>query len=174
MSSLTSFMVLLHCAIILLTISLPLIACDLISETCNQTPNDRLCISTLRKDNRSRDADIAGLALIMVDAVEDKANSTLESIKELQKSNLKLANALMECKENYNIILKIDIPKSIGSLRKNPRFAEHGMADAVIEAQGCEESFNQQLKSPLTDMNHAVYDLSVVALSIIRMILHIF
>lgn len=74
----------------------------------------------------------------------------------------------MEWNENYNVILRIDIQKDIGSLRENPRFAEPGMVDADIEAQGCEGSLNKLVKSPLHDMNRAAYDLSVIALSIIR------
>lgn len=170
MTNLTCFIALLAC-----TMLLPLGSGDLISETCSQTPNDRLCATTLRKDNRSRDADIAGLALIVVDALQVKANATFQQIRGIQKSNIRLANALMICNENYNVILKIDIPKAVGSLRqKNPRLAEHGMADAGIEAQGCESSFEKPTKSPLSDMNDAVYDLSVVALSIIRIMLHRF
>ncbi|KAL3508196.1 hypothetical protein ACH5RR_033578 [Cinchona calisaya] len=159
---------------LLLIIFLPLISCDLISETCDQTPNDRLCVTVLRRDNRSHGADVSGLAMIIIEAVRDEANSTLESIKELKKSNITLANALMECQENYNVIMRIDIPKAIGSLRDNPRFAEHGMADAGIEAQGCEGSLGEQVESPLTDMNSLVNDLSVIALSIIRIMLHRF
>nr|ABI17897.1 invertase inhibitor [Coffea canephora] len=172
MRNFTSFMLLFPYALVVLTIVPPLISCDLISETCDQTPNDRLCVKILRKDNRSLDADVAGLALVAVEAVRDKANSTLQSIKELKRSNLTLANALMECQENYYVILRIDVPKAVGSMRENPRLAEHGMADAVIEAQGCEASLNKLEQSPLADVNAAVYDLSVVALSIIRIMLH--
>ncbi|CAI9119043.1 OLC1v1020697C1 [Oldenlandia corymbosa var. corymbosa] len=174
-------------ALSVICLVLPMLCnCDLISETCSETPNERLCVATLRKQNGSKDAkQVAELALLMVEAVQVKANETLSYIRGVQKSDLKLANTLMMCNENYNVILKVDIPKALASLKgknKDPRFAEHGMADAGTEAQGCESSFdgvkvdgaNTKSRDDLLGLNNVVFELSVVALSIIRKILHRF
>ncbi|KAI5650948.1 hypothetical protein M9H77_36953 [Catharanthus roseus] len=144
---------------------------DLISTTCDQTPNDNLCISTLKRDPRSRKADVAGLGLIMIDAVKIKATSALDQITKIQKSNSLLKNSLMECSENYNLILKSDIPKSIRSFRENPKLAENGMAASAVEAQGCENSLRGSKISPdFTQLNQSVYELSNIARAIIRAI----
>lgn len=144
---------------------------DLIENTCKNTPNYQLCVSTLQSDPRSFDTDVYGLGLVLVDAVKAKATFTVDSIKKLKGSNPEFILPLIECSILYNAILKADIPEAIEALRKGvPKFAENGMIDAALEVQICENSFKQS-NSPLTRMNKDVYDLSVVAKSIIRMLL---
>lgn len=144
---------------------------DLIENTCRNTPDYQLCLSTLLSDPRSFDADTYGLGLVIVDALKDKATSTVNAINRLKRSNPEFILPLIECSILYNAILKADIPEAIEGLRKGvPKFAEAGMADTAVEVQGCENSFKQP-NSPLTDMNKEVYDLSAVAKSIIRMLL---
>ncbi|CDO98741.1 unnamed protein product [Coffea canephora] len=144
---------------------------DLIENTCRNTPDYQLCFSTLLSDPRSFDADTYGLGLIIVDALKDKATSAVNAINRLKGSNPEFIRPLIKCSISYNAILKADIPEAIEGLRKGvPKFAEYGMADTAVEVQGCENSFKQS-NSPLTDLNKQVYDLSIVAKSIIRMLL---
>ncbi|KAL3508193.1 hypothetical protein ACH5RR_033575 [Cinchona calisaya] len=146
---------------------------ELIESTCKNTPNYQLCVTILLSDSRSFDTDIYGLGLVVVDALKDKATSTVEYINKLKGSNPEFSLPLIQCSIMYNAILKADIPQAIEGLRKGvPKFAEDGMADTAVEVQGCENSFKQSNNnSLLTDMNQDVYDISVVAKSIIRMLL---
>ncbi|CAI9119045.1 OLC1v1020699C1 [Oldenlandia corymbosa var. corymbosa] len=149
---------------------------DLIESTCKNTPNYQLCITTLESDPRSLDPNtsVFGLGLIVVDALKNKATATMEKINRLKGSNIPdFAIPVMECSMMYNAILKADIPVAIEGLRKGvPKFAESGMDDAALEVQNCDNSFKKQVKySPISGMNQDVYDLSLVAKSIIRLLL---
>lgn len=150
---------------------------DFIESTCKNTPNDQLCVSTLQSDPRSFDAtEVDVLGLVIVDAIKSKATAAMEIIKNLRSSSSSnsgpdLGGPLFECSVQYNAILKADVPVAIEALTKGiPKFADHGMVDAAVEAQGCENGF-QGSNSPLTDINQAVFDLSLVARSIIKMLL---
>ncbi|KAL2459357.1 Cell wall/vacuolar inhibitor of fructosidase 1 [Forsythia ovata] len=144
---------------------------NLIETTCKNTPNYQLCISTLRANPGSINTDVAGLGLIMVDAVKAKAKETRNAIEKLKGSRPELGNALNECTKGYNAILEADVPEAVEALTKgNPKFAENGMADSSVEAVLCEDRF-KQVTSPLTVLNNAVRDLSDVARAIIRNLL---
>lgn len=43
---------------------------DIVDGTCKRTPDYTLCVSLLRSDPRSSSADIAGLAIILVDQIK--------------------------------------------------------------------------------------------------------
>ncbi|KAI5650946.1 hypothetical protein M9H77_36951 [Catharanthus roseus] len=144
---------------------------DLVNNTCKNTPNYQLCISTLRSDPRSSTADVSGLGLIVVDAVKGKATSTLNTIKNLKKSKPQYKHQLDECSRFYDAILNADVPEAIEALTKgDPKFAENGMADTALEVQLCQNGFKGS-KSPIANENTAVYNLSIVARAIIRMLL---
>lgn len=145
---------------------------NLIETTCKNTPNYDLCLSTLQSDSRTADiTDISGLALVIVDAIKVKATLALDEIKKLQNSNPEYNFHLFECGVLYNAILKADVPEAMEGLIKGvPKFAEAAMDDAALEVRVCEQRFEEDI-TPLTDMNKAVYDLSVVAKSIIRLLL---
>ncbi|XP_059278091.1 cell wall / vacuolar inhibitor of fructosidase 1-like [Lycium ferocissimum] len=145
----------------------------LIHNTCKNTPNYQLCISTLQSDPRSSDADITVLGLVMVDAVKKKTVEIMESIKELEKTNPKWKIPLNECSLFYYAVIKADVPEAVDGLKKGvPKFAEMGMDDTAVEAEICEYSFKENgLNSPLSKKNRDLMDLSNVAKSIIRMLL---
>ncbi|KAL7080832.1 hypothetical protein ACP275_14G002800 [Erythranthe tilingii] len=126
---------------------------NLIESTCKNTPIYQLCIATLRADPGSAAADVAGLALIMIEAVEAKSKEALSA----------------QCKEEYKAVLEGDVPVAKSAVRGNPKFAEGGMADAKVEADDCEDALGG--KSPLTKVNGDVADLAVVARAIIRNLL---
>ncbi|XP_052184526.1 cell wall / vacuolar inhibitor of fructosidase 1-like [Diospyros lotus] len=144
---------------------------DLVTATCKKTPSYQLCLSTLRSDPRSRNADVAGLGIILVDAVKAKATATLGEIKRLKRSKPQLKRPLSKCAELYSAVVEADVPPAIEALTKgDPKFAEEGMVDASSEAELCEKGFNQ-FNSPLTKVNKLVHDLSMVATAVIRMLL---
>ncbi|KAL2459745.1 Cell wall/vacuolar inhibitor of fructosidase 1 [Forsythia ovata] len=144
---------------------------NLIETTCKNTPNYRLCIYTLRANRGSINTNVAGLGLIMVDAVKAKAKETRNAIQKLKGSRPELRNPLNECTKGYNAILEADVPEAVEALTKgDPKFAENGMADSSVETVLCEDRFKQG-KSPLTRLNKAVRDLSDVARAIIRNLL---
>ncbi|XAR49713.1 hypothetical protein NMG60_11032990 [Bertholletia excelsa] len=162
----------------LLPLLTPLIHCsvsdqnDLVTDTCRKTPKFQLCVSTAKQDPRSRSADIAGLGLIIVDAVKAKSTTIMGQIKKLIVSKPQLKGPLKMCAEYYGLgILQGDIPQAIEALTKgDPKFAETAMVDAGNEANYCEEGFGRS-PSPLTAMNKEVNDLAAVATAISRMLL---
>ncbi|KAJ6754888.1 PECTINESTERASE INHIBITOR-LIKE [Salix purpurea] len=48
------------------------------------------------------------------------------------------------------------------------KFSERGTMDAAAEAKSCGKEFTARCKSPLSDMNGAVHDVSIVAASIVK------
>ena len=70
-------------------------------------------------------------------------------------------------------VVKADVPSAIQALDGGqPKFAEDGMADTVVEAEACERSFSGRgQKSPLTQMNKDIENVANVARAIIRMLL---
>ncbi|KAI8010820.1 Cell wall / vacuolar inhibitor of fructosidase 1 [Camellia lanceoleosa] len=143
---------------------------SLITTTCKKTSFYQLCVSTLTSDSRSKSSDLSTLGLIVVDAIKAKSTSTLTQINKLMNSTPQLRGPLRRCVDFYKGVLGV-IPTAVEALTKgDPKFAESSMVDAANEAESCEKSFGKS-KSPLSDMNKVVHDLSVVATTIIRMLL---
>ncbi|KAJ9153455.1 hypothetical protein P3X46_026890 [Hevea brasiliensis] len=152
-----------------------IIGSNLIDQTCKQTPYYELCVWSLISNPHSFSTDVKGLAKIMAFTIEAKATHTLERINHLLEysSNLtqKELQGLRACADRYSVIIKGDVPQAIDALRTgNYKFAQEGINDAAIEAISCEEEFSGQ-SSPLSDMNSMVHDVSVVASSIVKIIL---
>ncbi|KAG2407328.1 Cell wall / vacuolar inhibitor of fructosidase [Vigna angularis] len=145
---------------------------NLIEETCKQTPHQNLCIQYLSSDPRSADADIAGLALIMVNVIKTKANNALDKIQQLLQGSHEHSQkeALNSCAGRYKTILEADVAQAIAALQKgDPKFAEDGANDAAVEATSCENGFSG--KSPLTNENNAMHDVAVTTGAIVRQLL---
>ncbi|CAH9120457.1 unnamed protein product [Cuscuta epithymum] len=144
----------------------------LIGATCKNTPNYTLCFDTLSSDPKASKGDLTTLALIMVDAVKSKANQTAAVISGLRPGGSKPAAALKECAFQYKVILTVSVPEAVEALTKgDPKFAEDGVVGSASCAAACETAFTTAGKSPLTDLNKAVQDLSDVARAIIRNLL---
>ena len=145
---------------------------DLVDDTCKQTPNNDLCVSTLHGDPRSSTADVAGLAIIMVDTIKTKATATVAQINTLLGSNpdSKTKNGLDGCLMIYsNEILNSDIPSAMEGLQKgNPKSAEQSMNNAANDADRCEGAFAGA--SPITSFNYNLTDLSNIASAIINLL----
>ncbi|KAH8495521.1 hypothetical protein Peur_055764 [Populus x canadensis] len=143
---------------------------DLIAQTCKHTPYYSLCVTSLKSVTKSSGADVQGLALIMVDIVRAKASTALRFVNQELKRSPGLRRPLRFCASCYDAILTADIPEAIEALQKgDPKFAENGTNDAAVEATSCEDGFRG--KSPLTNLNRAVHDTSVVASAITRLLL---
>ncbi|KAJ7980421.1 Pectinesterase inhibitor-like protein [Quillaja saponaria] len=145
---------------------------NLIDQTCKKTPYYALCVSSLQSDPRSKDADVRGLARILVDVMNSKATQTLKQIsKLLQGSRVhRVKIALSDCAHSYYAILKADVPEAVEALDKGDfKFAEDGANDAAIEANSCERGFSG--KSMLTQMNIQVHDVAEVLSAIVRLLL---
>ncbi|KAI3522649.1 hypothetical protein L1887_00597 [Cichorium endivia] len=145
----------------------------LIENTCKGTPSYNLCLSILLADPNSQNADLTGLATIVVYAVKNNGYQTLQQIVALKKSQPELTAALTQCGEVYKAVVDVDVPLSINALNLgNPKYAEDGMADTAVESQACERSFQDHAQtSPMTNANKAMEDVANVARAIIRMLL---
>ncbi|MED6145646.1 hypothetical protein PIB30_027213 [Stylosanthes scabra] len=144
---------------------------SLMESTCRRTPNYNVCIQSLKANPASSNADVNGLAQIMVKVMTSKANDAINMIHQLQRSgSSSQKKALSSCASKYNAILIGDIPQATEALQKgDPKFAEDGSNDAANEATFCENEFNG--KSPLTKQNNAMHDVSVVTAAIVRNLL---
>ncbi|OAY28837.1 cell wall / vacuolar inhibitor of fructosidase 1 [Manihot esculenta] len=149
---------------------------NLINHTCKQTPYYEVCVNSLISNPHSSSTDVNGLAMIMVLTIEAKATNTLKRINRLlQHSSSSLTQkelqGLRHCADRYSVIIKGDVPQALAALRTGDyKFAQDGADDAATEAISCEEEFSGQ-SSPLSDMNSSVHDVSVVASSIVHIIL---
>ncbi|XP_011071366.1 cell wall / vacuolar inhibitor of fructosidase 1 [Sesamum indicum] len=146
----------------------------LVVSTCKNTPHYRLCLAVLRRSPRSAKADVWELALIAVGAVKTEAERAMDAIKKVRKGGegKEVAAALKQCEEVYDAVLEGDVQEAEEGLKLgDPKFAENGMADAVVEADSCEGGFAGVGKSPLSRVNSAVHDIAEVARAIIRNLL---
>ncbi|XP_050378197.1 cell wall / vacuolar inhibitor of fructosidase 1-like [Argentina anserina] len=142
---------------------------SLIENTCWRTPNHKLCISSLKEDPRSRDADVTGLALIMVDVVKAKETECAYRINHLLKQRPG-DQSLSSCASQYDTVIDVLIPSVNQALTLgNPKFAEDGMNGTAVEAESCEDYFSGH--SPMTDLNKASEDVAAVAAAIVRILL---
>ncbi|KAL3507469.1 hypothetical protein ACH5RR_032851 [Cinchona calisaya] len=156
----------LTCTILLVAILVPLSSCDLIEDSCKRTPNEQLCLSILKSDPKAPGADITGLALIMVNSLKSKATSAIEVIKNLLKTKPNLKVPLTECNERYELGVKTDVGVAVEALKLgNPKFAQNGMNDAIVEIQVCEDGFKSE-PSPITGVNKEAKDIAAIASAI--------
>ncbi|KAL4380913.1 cell wall / vacuolar inhibitor of fructosidase 1 [Arachis duranensis] len=164
---------------ILVLITMPIGQCmvfhsndeTLIQSTCNQTIYPNLCVQILNSYPSSRNADLRGLALNMVDFMKSRSIVAVNKIHRLQQGATgRFKGALDSCIGHYNDgILKGDVPEAISGIQfNNPKFAENAVADAANEAYLCEQEFNGN--SPLNNENKAVRDGANMARVIVRML----
>ncbi|XP_021662766.2 cell wall / vacuolar inhibitor of fructosidase 1 [Hevea brasiliensis] len=154
---------------------LSIIGSNLIDQTCKQTPYYELCVWSLISNPQSFSTDVKGLAKIMVFTIDAKATHTVKHINNLLQRSSSLSEKerqeLKACADRYSVIIKGDVPQSIDALRTGDyKFAQEGTYDAATEAMSCEEEFSCH-HSKLSDMNMVLHDVSVVAASIVKVIL---
>ncbi|XP_062024842.1 cell wall / vacuolar inhibitor of fructosidase 1-like [Rosa rugosa] len=140
---------------------------NIIAQTCSKTPNPPVCLSSLKSHPRSAQADIYGLAVIMIDVVKAKSTTTLNQINQLLKQSPG-DKALRDCADNYKGVVEIDIPEAYQAIKAGrAMFALQSMNDAVIEANECERNFARSKSHPLTKLNKDAADVASVAAAII-------
>ncbi|XP_071722177.1 cell wall / vacuolar inhibitor of fructosidase 1-like [Rutidosis leptorrhynchoides] len=165
------FFIFLHISYFLLTES----SANIVSQTCQHTPNPNLCISTLNSDPKSSTAaDVSGLTIIGANILSRNAASTKDKISSLLKNtpstDRQLVKSLKCSEELYNLIVTADIPEIIEAVTKgDPKFGQDGADDVSLEADTCQKCFLNS--SPIHQRNMFVHDFSVVLSSMIQMLL---
>ncbi|GMJ08598.1 hypothetical protein like AT3G17152 [Hibiscus trionum] len=144
---------------------------DLIQQICKKTRFFTLCDSSLRSDPRSSNADLKGLASISVEILQEKANDTLTFIIDLYKNttNPDLSRFYGSCIEDYGTSVDRLLPeaaKALGS--KDYLTAKSDVADVAPYIDACDQQFAE--KTPFSNRNILVRDLSLVASSIIGLL----
>ncbi|KAL7178341.1 hypothetical protein ACSBR2_031487 [Camellia fascicularis] len=144
---------------------------NLIRQTCRRTNNFNLCVASLESDPRSLKADVKGLARISLQQVLAKANQTLQIVGKLfnQTHDRIEYEFLGTCIEEYNKAVSIELPGAIIALDSNDYGeSKQGAANVRDDANLCEQQWASG--SPVTNQNHAVRDLSMVAFGIISIL----
>ncbi|KAL5782099.1 hypothetical protein ACOSP7_007128 [Xanthoceras sorbifolium] len=166
--------------IILLSSLVPVTKCDdgddedLITKICKKTPFESLCLSVLQPISNSPNTDTKGLANFIATTVLKNATDTLNYIQGLikQTSDPQQERALANCAELYIPVVKYELPQAIEALSKGQfGFAKYGISDVGKLADACEKGFSGSTKSPLTDRNKLVRNLSDVAVAIINVLI---
>ncbi|KAL6190816.1 hypothetical protein ACLB2K_037210 [Fragaria x ananassa] len=164
---------------------LPITHCraDLIDQTCKQTPNYNLCVSSLKSNPRSSatDTDVKGLAIITVEVLKSKANDTLNKIwAQLLRHE---DPAVRNCYDHYGYMVGAFIPDIYGDItsrgvggnfvRYNPVQAERRLHDDVIRrVDHCRHGFGKGRRSPFGKENKATREAAVVAAAIYSAVLY--
>ncbi|XP_056682918.1 cell wall / vacuolar inhibitor of fructosidase 1-like [Spinacia oleracea] len=144
----------------------------LITQTCNQTPNYNLCVSTLTSDPKTRYAkDMRDLAIIMVLHANGIATKTQNHIFGLIR-NRGIAGLerqlLNNCYQNYSTIITKRLIETVEDLSaKKYDFARDMMKDVQRSVNVCEGSFEKPVKSPISVDNKAMFEISGVAYAIV-------
>nr|XP_004296224.2 PREDICTED: cell wall / vacuolar inhibitor of fructosidase 1-like [Fragaria vesca subsp. vesca] len=161
---------------------LPISHCraDLIDQTCKQTPNYNLCVSSLKPNPRSSAANVKGLATIMVEVLTSKANDTLNEIwaQLLRQED----PAVRNCYDHYGYMVAAFIPEIYGDLtsrgfggrfvRYNPAQAERRLHDDIIRrVDHCRHGFGKGRRSPFAKEIKATREAAVVAAAIVRILI---
>ncbi|CAL1397475.1 unnamed protein product [Linum trigynum] len=148
---------------------------SLVIQTCKQTPNYDLCVSTITADPRAATAaDVDTLALVMLDAVRTKATAAEGRIKQLMKAarSSAMRKHLGACAEIYDVIINDEIPEAVQAVRLgDPKFGEEAMNDSAAEPGSCDDEFGAGKASPLAEQNQAVRGAAAVTAAIIRLLL---
>ncbi|KAM7279128.1 hypothetical protein ACFE04_006262 [Oxalis oulophora] len=148
---------------------------NLITSTCQHTPNPNLCISTYKSDPGSFKADLIGLSVIGSKMISKGASSTKATINSLmssagKKGDQELIKSL-KCSDNhYTYIVKYFVPELMEAVTKgNPKFGQDALRDIGIEADNTPKCFSKS--SPIYGQNKFIQDFSPVVKAIVQMLL---
>ncbi|GMH29722.1 hypothetical protein Nepgr_031565 [Nepenthes gracilis] len=149
----------------------------LIHRTCKKAEAYyTLCVKTIEADPRSKTADAAGLAVVVVDKVKSQVTETIGIVKELMAitSDPVERQFLSGCVWRYNAVLNAILLGSIEAMKKGDyAFARDALKEAAFEVQTCEKSFAivGSGQSPIAALNQVLNDLSVMTATIIDAII---
>ncbi|XP_075478867.1 pectinesterase inhibitor-like [Primulina tabacum] len=143
----------------------------LIQRICKKTNNYSLCVSALKSDPRSLNANSKNLALIMINTTLVKANQISELILKLNKttSDPIIHACLTLCSMDYNHSIA-DIQGAIYSFKSSDfeESANH-LSFSSIAPGDCEDCFAEppSRKSPLSDISAYFVSLATIAQNIV-------
>ncbi|KAK3020478.1 hypothetical protein RJ639_045728 [Escallonia herrerae] len=131
---------------------------SLIEQVCQKTPYHDLCVSSLKSDPNSSNADVKGLARFILELFLNAAKDNLVQVKKLlnKATNPAIQQCLNICSNEYDSAVNSWIPLAFEYLESN------SIPDAITEvgnasedAETCEESFGELSRpSPLTAKNN--------------------
>ncbi|KAK6944063.1 Pectinesterase inhibitor domain [Dillenia turbinata] len=144
---------------------------DPVEDICNKTPYPNLCTS-IAKEAGVKEADAKKIGLAVFEKDNAKAIETLNFIKQLlnQKPDPSILKPLQDCSGSYEAVVTEMGPIRDGLALGNPKFAEQYANSCATEANNCEGYFPPS-KSPLTDKNKDVHDLSAVIATLAHLLL---
>ncbi|KAG9459494.1 hypothetical protein H6P81_004002 [Aristolochia fimbriata] len=132
----------------------------LIEETCSDTEDPELCVSSFLTDPQSTSALYKDLGAVSVRVVAANATDTRDYIEHLLNKTEDSATkkSLEICLESYNSMVEElhTVTDSLEELDFMP--VEEALDLAKTKAEECEEEFKKQkgLKSPLTQRNEMI------------------
>ncbi|XP_039039123.1 putative invertase inhibitor [Hibiscus syriacus] len=115
--------------------------------------------------------DLKGLALISVEILQEHANDTLTFIVDLYRNvtDPSLSRFYGSCVENYGASVERFLPEAVKALgSKDYVTAKNDAAAVASYVDACDQQFSE--KTPFSDRNKLVHDLSVVVSSIIGLL----
>lgn len=172
---LKSFMLLFLAFLLLSTQSL---GTSVLEDTCKRaaasSPNIgyNFCVTSLRADPRSKNADLAGLGLIALDLVSSKTTQARSHAKDLLRNPVLVSDkkqCLQQCLELYDDA--IDTLKRCKDAYNAKRYGDVNIwvSGAIDDSGTCEEGFKESgLVSPLTQENHDLTQLGLIVLAITK------
>ncbi|CAN0860672.1 Cell wall / vacuolar inhibitor of fructosidase 1 [Linum grandiflorum] len=146
---------------------------DFIVGTCKNTPFFKVCVSALLADPRGLKAnDVTSLALVLIDSVQAKGLVIYNEIKKLQATNPELKKLLKQCADDYDVVVHEDHDEAVEAVSDgDPKFGEDAISNVQGHSETCEDSLkNYSKKSPLIQLNSAVYEIAGVTRAVIRML----
>ncbi|XP_057964879.1 cell wall / vacuolar inhibitor of fructosidase 2-like [Malania oleifera] len=150
---------------------------DLIKDSCKNTYNYTLCVSTLRSDPSTSNStiNVKGLAYVMLNVLNANNTKILAEVSHLlntTKDPLAI-QCLQRCFSDYTV--NKDFIRTAYSLLNSNNYgdANSQMAFAADEAIDCESSFTEPpiaIKSPLTTTNNVFEQLAYIIADIINIL----
>ncbi|KAL2899583.1 Cell wall / vacuolar inhibitor of fructosidase 1 [Bienertia sinuspersici] len=146
---------------------------DIVTTTCKQTPDPKLCESALRSDPRSSTTkDNQGLILIMIDVVKNRFSESLGYVEDLTRKthDPDMKRALSKCIRVYRVVVDTSVDLAVRAVKQGvPKFGEQAMTDAGNEAEACWMAFPEG-KAPgrIVDRTPMLHGVSNVAASMIK------
>ncbi|RWR89130.1 putative invertase inhibitor [Cinnamomum micranthum f. kanehirae] len=162
----------------LLFLSTQSLGTSVLEDTCKRaaesSPNIsyNFCVSSLRADPRSTNADLAGLGLIALDLVSLKATQASSHAKDLLRNPGLVSDkkqCLQQCLELYDDAM--DTLKRCRDAYSGKRYKDVNIwvSGAMDNSDTCEDGFKESgLASPLTQENHDLTQLGSIVLAITK------
>ncbi|XAR69413.1 hypothetical protein NMG60_11000979 [Bertholletia excelsa] len=140
-----------------------------IRDTCSKTRNFNLCVSTLKSDPASQNADGKGLAKIALNIELNKVQNALKIVGDLlaKTTDPALFKKLGTCIEEYRALTERELPAAIKDIDSgNFGDAKQASLDVATNADVCQNQFVSGT-SPVAAQNKELDGLAPVVADII-------